>query len=344
MKSGNTGRGRRARRDPLYAAIDLGTNNCRMLIARSVADGFHVVDAFSRIVRLGETLADGDALSEVAMARTIAALAVCARKAARHGVERLRGVATEACRRAANSAAFFDRIEAATGLRLETINGEEEARLALVGCLPLLDPTARRALVFDIGGGSTELAWLDCRAGPPYRITASTSLSCGVTTLTERQGDDLVGRATYEAMVAHVRGLLAPFEARHRLAPVIAEGGVQLLGTSGTVTTLAGVHLDLPRYDRTKVDGLCLDFDDVELVIDRLLGLDIAARAAIPSIGPERAEAVLAGCAILDAIHRTWPVGGLRVADRGLREGILMNMMGFGGVLVDAIAPGLGQR
>ncbi|MFQ5785729.1 MAG: Ppx/GppA phosphatase family protein [Alphaproteobacteria bacterium] len=325
-KTERGGRGRRAS-SPVYAAIDLGTNNCRMLMARARDDGFRVIGAFSRIVRLGEGLGARGRLSEPAMERAIAALGVCAGKARRRGVTRLRSVATEACRRAANCDEFLDRAVAETGIALEIIPAREEARLALAGCLPLIDHDARRALVFDVGGGSTEIVWLRCADAAPPEVIASTSLPCGVVTLAEAYGGDRVSRAVYDDMIAYVGGLLAAFDAAHGIARAVAGNGVQMLGTSGTVTTMVGVHLDLPRYDRARVDGLRLAFDDVARVSCRLLALDCAGRAAIPTVGPERADLVIAGCAILAAIRRIWPVGSLRVADRGVREGMLLDMI-----------------
>ncbi len=321
------------------AAIDLGTNNCRMLIARPTAQGFRVIDAFSRIVRLGERLQARGLLLEAAMTRTIGALGVCAAKLHRRGVTRVRGVATEACRRAANGDAFIDRVAAETGIRLEVISSREEARLAFAGCLPLLDGDARSALVFDIGGGSTELVWLRRGENGAHRAAAWTSLPCGVVSLAEEYGGDVISRDAYEAMVDSVRRRLARFEADHGIAGEVAAGGVEMLGTSGTVTTVAGVYLDLPRYDRARVDGLRLSFADVKAVSDRLIDLDYSGRAAIPSVGRERADLVVAGCAIVEAIHRCWPVGSLRVADRGLREGMLVSMIEAEGGAGNSAAP-----
>ena len=316
------------KRPHTYAAIDLGTNNCRLLIARPAKAGFRVCDGFSRLVRLGEGVGASGVLSEAAMARTVEALGICARKMSQRGVTRARAIATEACRRAANRDVFLARVADETGITLDIISSWEEARLALVGCLPLLDADALRALVVDIGGGSTELVWLRCDGARPHEVTAWTSLPCGVVTLAETHGGDRVTRAAYEAMVERVRALLAPFEAANGLGRAIAAGGVQMLGTSGTVTTIAGVFLDLPSYGRARVDGLWLRFADIEATSARLRALDYAARAAIPSVGPRRADLVVAGCAILEAIRRAWPVDRLRVADRGLREGMLLGMMG----------------
>ena len=313
-----------------YAALDLGTNNCRLLVARRLGRGFRVIDAFSRIVRLGEGLAATGLLSEPAMARTIEALGVCAGKVAHRRVTRARYVATEACRRAANCAEFVGRVRERTGIEIEIISSAEEARLVVAGCAPLLDRSVPYAVVFDIGGGSTELVWLAVPRDPrlPVTVVDSLSLPEGVVTMTDRYGGRDVSRATYDAMVAEMRAALLPFETRNRIAPMIERGQVQMLGSSGTVTTLAGIHLALPRYNRARVDGTALGFAEARAVSERLLGLCYAARAAHPCIGSDRADLVLAGCAILEAICRLWPVGRLRVADRGIREGILLGLLG----------------
>lgn len=316
-----------AGRSRRLAALDLGTNNCRLLIAEPRDDGFEVVDSFSRIVRLGEGLAATDRLSERAMARTLAALKVCARIIARHRAARARCVATEACRRAANGAEFIARVERVTGIRLELLGQDEEARLALLGCLPLVEPEADQLLMVDIGGGSTEIMWLD-RFAPDgdAELGEAISLPLGVVTLSESFGGERDAER-YDDMVALVRRML---EAR-RHGRALARGAgprMQMLGTSGTVTTLAAVHLGLRRYDRRKVDGMSLPFSAIARVGRELRALDNAARAAHPCIGHGRADLVVAGCAILDAVHALWPVERLRVADRGLREGILSALTG----------------
>jgi exopolyphosphatase / guanosine-5'-triphosphate,3'-diphosphate pyrophosphatase len=320
-----------------FAALDLGTNNCRLLIARRAGGGgFRVVDAFSRIVRLGEGLTASGRLSEAAMARTIAALGICRSKLAQRRVTSGRYVATEACRRADNCAAFVERVREDIGIALEIISTEEEARLAVAGCAGLLDPQIPYAVVFDIGGGSTELVWLrqETRGGRLRRdVLGFVSLPHGVVSLTERHGGCPGGRpgddvtpAGYAAMIAEVAPTVAAFEARHGIARRVRAGEVQMLGTSGTVTTLAGLHLDLPRYNRNVVDGSRLGFDEIRAITRRLAGMDLAARARLPCIGAERADLVVAGCAILEAICDAWPVGRLRVADRGVREGILIGL------------------
>jgi exopolyphosphatase / guanosine-5'-triphosphate,3'-diphosphate pyrophosphatase len=316
---------------PSYAALDLGTNNCRLLIARRAGEGFRVIDAFSRIVRLGEGLSATGSLSEAAMSRTIEALRVCAQKIDQRKVAFGRYVATEACRRAANCGDFLTRVRDEIGIELEIITTAEEARLVVAGCAPLLHPRIPYAIVFDIGGGSTEIVWL-YQSGPRgseprLEILGSVSLPFGVVTFTERFGGIEVTPASYRAMVAEAEAALAPFEKTHGIRRQVRARQVQMLGSSGTVTTLAGVNLALPRYIRAMVDGSMLTFDQIELVSRHLAGLDIAGRAASPCVGRERADLVLSGCAILDAICATWPVGRLRVADRGVREGILFDLM-----------------
>ncbi|HXV22626.1 MAG TPA: Ppx/GppA phosphatase family protein [Alphaproteobacteria bacterium] len=313
---------------PTYAAVDVGTNNCRLLVARPVEGGFRVIDAFSRVVRLGEGLAASGILCESAMRRTLEALAVCAAKMRRRGVTTARAVATEACRRADNCGEFLDRARRTTGIRLEIISSAEEARLALDGCAPLLTSSAPYALVFDIGGGSSELNWLEVDAGKRTTLLGSVSMPHGVVTLSERHGSGRIGSSEYESMVAEVTAALEPFEARYRIGAKVADGLVQMLGTSGTVTTLAGVHLGLERYQRALIDGYTLDFGAIAAVSRQLADMDCTKRAMLPCIGPERADLVVAGCAILEAICRIWPVGRVRVADRGLREGILFRLMG----------------
>ena len=329
---GGAGRGRGVRSVATYAALDLGTNNCRLLVARPTHDSFRVVDAFSRIVRLGEGLGHQTRLGEGAIRRTIEALKVCRDKMEARGVTRSRLIATEACRAAENGPEFVARAADESGLHLEIVDRETEAHLAVAGCAALADPRAAGVVLFDIGGGSSEIAWLDGPDGvrePRARVRAWASLPVGVVTLAERHGGVAVPRAGFERMVAEVAGVLAPFAARAAAAPQGRD--FHLLGTSGTVTTIAGVHLDLPRYDRRQVDGLWMADDEVTAVIDRLLGMGYALRAANPCIGLERADLVLAGCAILEAIRRAFPAPRLRIADRGLREGILMGLMNADG-------------
>ncbi|PWW01553.1 exopolyphosphatase/guanosine-5'-triphosphate,3'-diphosphate pyrophosphatase [Hoeflea marina] len=324
--------------DDLYAALDLGTNNCRLLIAQPTRPGqFRVVDAFSRIVRLGEGLAATGRLSEEAMDRAVEALRVCAAKLGNRTLRLERLIATEACRSAANGAEFLARVLSETGLDLEIVDRQTEARLAVAGCSSLVGRETDGLVLFDIGGGSSEIAMIDLTHDRSNRlanhIKAWTSLPVGVVTLSERHGGSLVTPEVFAAMVAEVDGMLDAFlppplpafenpEGRHR---------VHLLGTSGTVTTLAGLHLELPRYDRRKVDGLWLENAEVDRMLDLLLSWDFEARAANPCIGADRADLVLAGCAILQSIRKRWPSERMRVADRGLREGLLNEMMAADG-------------
>ncbi|GLK79079.1 Ppx/GppA phosphatase family protein [Methylopila turkensis] len=318
---------------PIYAALDLGTNNCRLLVARpDRSGGFRVVDSFSRIVRLGEGLAHTGDLCEDAIGRAVAALAICRDKMAARGVTRARLIATEACRQAANGGRFLDRVKRETGLDLEVIDRATEARLAAAGCASLADPAAGGVILFDIGGGSSEVVWLERRGGGPGALAmrAWASLPVGVVTLAERYGGVKVTTAVFEDMVAEVGRLLEAFPERETLAASLSD--VHLLGTSGTVTTIAGVHLGLPRYERRLVDGQWMASTDVTRVVESLKEMSYDQRCQNPCIGPDRADLVLAGCAVLEAIRRAFPVARLRVADRGLREGLLVEMMREDGV------------
>lgn len=312
----------------VYAALDLGTNNCRLLVATPSRDGFKVIDSFSRITRLGEGLHASGMLSELAIERTISALRVCSNKVRRHRGLRARFVATEACRGASNCSRFVEEVAYETGITLEIITAREEAQLAARGCGPLLVPERRYALIFDIGGGSTEVTWLkvaeDGTTGEPI---GSMSMPWGVVRLAEEYGSGAANPEMFEVMVATIRDLLQWFERRHNISTHLRDGRVQMIGTSGTVTTIAGAHLNLERYQRDKVDGRLMQFDEIRAIVDRFAAMTVSDLAAHPCIGPERADLVLPGCAIMEAILREWPVGRLRVADRGLREGILFNLI-----------------
>jgi len=314
-----------------YAALDLGTNNCRLLIARATDENFVVVDAFSRVVRLGEGLAQTGKLSQVAMDRALAALQICADKLRRRNVHLARSVATEACRRAANGQEFMERVRRETGIVLDIISAREEARLAVLGCHILLEPGVGPAMIFDIGGGSTELVLIESTETVP-NILDWQSVPWGVVSLTESCGDEGAHPAAradrYRRMRETIGESLAGFA--ERIADVrhaAAAEPLRLLGTSGTVTTLASLHLNLPQYDRNVVDGLIVPADSMREISTRLSGMAIEERRELPCIGRERADLVVAGCAILEAILDLWPATRLGVADRGIREGILRSLM-----------------
>jgi exopolyphosphatase/guanosine-5'-triphosphate,3'-diphosphate pyrophosphatase len=325
------GRDRSIGQGPCYAALDLGTNNCRLLIATPSPAGFRVVEAFSRIVRLGEGLSHSGRLSEPAMQRALAALRVSAEKVRRRRVVRLRAIATQACRIADNGQAFVDRVAEETGLRLQIISAQEEAKLSVAGCVNLLDRTAEAALVVDVGGGSTELSWVDLRGtrdgvAPPMR--AWVSIPIGVVTLAERFPEgEAATEAWFRRMVEAVKAEISPFRRADPLRPVFDADRAHLIGTSGAITSLAGLHLNLARYDRSRVDGIWMTRAECEAAAVRLLALNARERAAQPCIGPDRADLVLAGAAILQAVQELWPCTRVRVADRGLREGILLSLM-----------------
>ena len=316
-----------------YSALDLGTNNCRLLIARPSDGGFTVIDAFSRIVRLGDGLSQTGKLSDESMDRAVGALSICADKLRRRNVSLSRSVATEACRRAANGRKFIERVREETGIALEIIEPGEEARLAMLGCHKLLEPGDGPALIFDIGGGSTELVLIDQVSGIP-KIRSWWSAPWGVVSLTESEGREAIEGEdrvkAYKRMRERVRRSFDQFEA---MLPRDRKG-IRLLGTSGTVTTLASVHLALPSYDRRAVDGLHVPIEAMRAISTMIAEMDYEERSALPCIGPDRADLVVAGCAILEAILEIWPASKLGVADRGIREGILRTLMARDGYML----------
>ena len=333
----------RRRRPPgeqsCYAALDLGTNNCRLLVATPSPRGFRVVEAYSRIVRLGEGLSQTGMLSDAAMERSMAALKVCAEKIRRRKAIKIKAVATQACRGADNGAAFVQRVAEETGLRLQIITPREEAQLSVAGCMSLFDRESDAALVVDVGGGSTELSWVDLKgegldakprqfAAWKLPIKAWLSIPVGVVTLAERFPEgDRVEEGWFRTMVDDVKVRIEAFPHAEPMREVFASGRAHLVGTSGAITSLAGLHLGLERYDRNVVDGLWMDRTDCEAAAERLLQLTAAERALEPCIGSDRADLVLAGAAILQAVQEVWPCSRVRVADRGLREGLLMSLM-----------------
>jgi len=321
----------------VYAALDLGTNNCRLLVASPVFEAgkadptIQVFDSFSRIVRLGEGVSATGRLSEDAMERTIAALQACKRKLNKYNLTSARYVATEACRRAENGMAFLDRVRSQVGIDIDIITTEEEARLAFVGCASLLTQGTARAIVFDIGGGSTELMWVDVeklRKGETATpITDWLSVGFGVMNLADKfGGSDLVERG-FDDMVEFLKERLRPFDDTNAISDTIGGTNVQLLSTSGTVTTLAAIHLDLPRYDRSRIDGITLPVSDVRATVRKLLDMRPSGRFNHPCIGPDRADFILSGCAIFEAISSLWPTQSITIADRGVREGIILSLM-----------------
>lgn len=337
----------------LYAALDLGTNSCRMLIAQPKGSGFHVVDSFSKSVQLGAGLERTGRLSRGSMARTIQALRICQQKLRRNKVKRMRLVATEACRRAVNGNEFMRRIKRETGLTLEIITPKQEAQLAVISCAPLVNKRTENLLVVDIGGGSTELVWIDVanvpkaersqaimqlHAGfeqkttdtPAARVVDWISVPLGVATLREQFADVEDDAARFALMSWFFEENLADFSPYHTAQPLER---FQIIGTSGTVTTVAASHLGLKRYDRTKVDGLRMSSAEIDKVIRSYLSMGPGGRRADPRIGQDRQALIMSGSAILQALMRCWPTDRLSVADRGLREGLLFAQMSRDGVL-----------
>lgn len=338
---------------PLYAALDLGTNSCRMLIAQPRGSQFQVVDSFSKTVQLGAGLEASGKLSRASMGRTIQALRICQKKIEKHGVKRMRLVATEACRRARNAREFVRQIRRETGLSVEIIPAEEEARLAVISCAPLVRGATEQLLIVDIGGGSTELVWIDLSDVTPVdrpqaimrlksgfsaqaqggaRVVDWISVPLGVATLKDQFADVEDDAARFALMSWYFEENLAPFSPSQNAMP---RQGFQVIGTSGTVTTVAASYLGLRRYDRTKVDGLVMTADQINTVIRDYLALGPEGRRSDPRIGRDRHTLIMSGAAILQALMRIWPTEQLSVADRGLREGLLYAQMSADGMLED---------
>ncbi len=335
----------RNRTEQIYAAIDLGTNNCRLLIATAesglptperspgfaqaggtkLTPGLKVLDSFSRIVRLGEGVTASGKLSEDAMKRTIAALKACQKKLEKYKISSARFVATEACRRAGNSDAFIRRVRDEAGIDIDIISTEEEARLAFLGCASLLAQGSHRAVVFDIGGGSTELMWIDIEGA--RTISDWLSIDCGVMNLADRFGGQGFAEIAFDDMVRYVESRIEPFDDANAIGDTIGNAKVQMLSTSGTVTTLAAIHLNLPRYDRSRIDGIRLNVSDIRGATQKLLAMRPSERFHHPCIGADRADYIIPGCAIFEAISNVWPTGEITIADRGVREGIIISLM-----------------
>ncbi len=330
------------KKDGVYAALDLGTNNCRLLVAhpyfRETRYGYSLrtADSFSRIVRLGEGLSNSGILSQEAMERTIEALYACQRKLENHNIANFRYVATEACRRARNAPEFMERIVRETGLNVEVISNEEEAHLALLGCCSLLKRDAGKALAFDIGGGSTEVMWVEAEplrndGSPEFpfrpRIKDWISTPFGVMNLSENLSTPNYADLYFEEIVHKVEQVLRPFDEKHGIAESLKHEPAQLLSTSGTVTTLAAIFLDLARYDRNRIDGITLPVSSITDSINRLLKMRPFERFNHPCIGADRSDYILAGCAIFSAIARIWPFSHITIADRGVREGIILSLI-----------------
>ena len=309
------------------AAVDLGTNNCRMLIARADSNNFSVIDSFSRITRLGEGLTVSRILSSEAMERTIDALKICASKMKRHRVKLSRNVTTEACRRAENCNEFVEKVKEETGIFLEIISPQEEAKLALSGCSTLIDPNLKYTIVFDIGGGSTEVIFVSSDGQGRFRINDFISMPFGVVTVSEDSGGGDLTNKSYQEILGKVKSTLLEFDQKNDISKRISSKQIQMIGVSGTVTTLGGLNLNLAKYDRKLVDGYKLVFNDIKRHTLNLRKMDLAKRASLPCIGWQRADLLLGGCAILEGICELWPVGYLRIADRGLREGILNGLL-----------------
>lgn len=311
-----------------YAAIDLGTNSCRLVIATPTPTSFRIVETFSKITRLGEGIIQENELSRAAIKRTVAALKVCSGVLNEYApIYCSRFVATAACRRAVNSDIFFEIVRKETGLNLEMISSKEESRLAVVGCVPLLNRNIQRTLVFDIGGGSTEISLARVTSNGKTFIEGFVSLPYGVVTVSEAFPSKEMTSLAYNTVIERTHKLLKDFDEKYNIFEAIKNQEIQVIGTSGTVTVLGAVHLNLPRYNRSAVDGISITKQDIERAMSKIKRLGDDGRKRHPCIGAQKADLTMAGCAILEALCSFWPIAEITVADRGIREGILLDMI-----------------
>lgn len=311
-----------------YAAIDLGTNSCRLVIATPTPSSFRIVETFSKITRLGEGIIKDNELSRPAIKRTVGALKVCAGVLAEYApIYRYRYVATAACRRALNCADFIEGVKRETGLNIEIISSKEESRLAVVGCIPLLNRSIKRALVFDIGGGSTEISLARVTNSGKSFIEGFVSLPYGVVTISEAFPSQEMTNLAYNTIIERTHKILSEFEEKYNIMESVRNQDIQVIGTSGTVTVLGAVHLNLPRYNRSAVDGLSITKQDIDRAIAKIKRLGDDGRKKHPCIGTQKADLTMAGCAIIEALCSFWPISEITVADRGIREGILLDLM-----------------
>lgn len=311
-----------------YAAIDLGTNSCRLVIATPTPSSFHIVETFSRITRLGEGIINNNELSHAAIRRTINTLKVCSGVLEEYApIVRARYVATAACRRAKNCKYFLELVKKETNLDIEIISSHEEARLAVVGCVPLLNRHIKRALVFDIGGGSTEVSLARMTASGKTLIEGYVSLPYGVVTVSEAFPNHEMTDLAYDTIIERTHKILNEFENKYHISQAIANQEIQVLGTSGTVTVLGAVFLNLSYYNRSVVDGLAMSRQDAMRTINKIRRIGDEGRKKHACIGASKADLTLAGCAIIEGLLSFWDISEITIADRGIREGILLDMM-----------------
>lgn len=317
------------------AAIDLGTNSCRLLVARADESNLKIIDSYSKIIRLGEDIHQTKKLSRQAINRAIDSLAICIQKINKHNVKLLRCVTTEACRQALNAADFIEEVKEKVGIKLEIINPSEEAYLAITGCSSLLSNQASYALAFDIGGGSTELLWMKVYSAPEsdkqiyhnIEVIDCISLPFGVVTLSEGYGAHASHPKAYEDTRERILQKLAVFCEKNSILNYVKQNQVQMIGTSGTVTTLAAIFLELTKYERKLIDGFMIETQALIGICRDILAMEEKDRLNHPCIGVERASFIVMGAAILEGIISMWPITSTVIADRGVREGILIDLL-----------------
>lgn len=307
------------------AAIDLGTRNCRLIIAKHHGGQIEIVDLFSRFVCLGEGVAQSRRLGRKAMERTITVLKQCAKRLSHYPNVVFSGVTTDAVRRAENAQSFLRRVARETGLKLEMIDEKEEAYYEVLGCARVLDMRKKRHIIFDIGGGSSEIILCSLDQEKRVRIDEMLSLPYGVVNLYESV--DKLTFTSYTSIVEEVQNLCRRFLVAH-LGDLASQdvSAFQVIGTSGTTTTVAAMHHNLKMYDRERVDGTSLCFEDVQKVIHYVQSLSPAERRSNAFCGHVEDDLVLTGFAILEGILRAVPCMYFTVTDAGVRDGLIRTL------------------
>jgi exopolyphosphatase/guanosine-5'-triphosphate,3'-diphosphate pyrophosphatase len=299
---------------PRIAAIDLGTNTARLLIADRHPDGrFEQVSLMRAIVRLGGGFCRQQGLADDAMQRALVCLRRFSHEIARLGVQTVRAVATSAVRDAANGAAFVARVERETGIRLRVIDGLLEGSITLQGVLAGLDQYPDNLLLFDVGGGSTEYT---LASGSVPRFVHS--LPLGVVRLTEGKGEPY-------AMAEKINRELDALEAHLAQAQLRVDPAATLLvGTAGTATTLAALSLKMVEYDYRKVNNLVLDKNEIQRIYDQLLPLSPLERLQLPGLEPGREDLIIAGALITLLTLQRFHFDRMKVSDYSLLEGLVV--------------------
>lgn len=306
----------------VFASIDLGTNTVRLLVVTGNSKGFTTLHSNQLITRLGEGLSHSGILKDIAMERTIKAVLDFKREASKYSPFAIWVAATSAVREAKNRNEFIEKIREVTGLELEVIPWEEEARRTLLGVFSGLDGNIKKAIVFDIGGGSTEyILTVD------KRLVKSVGTALGVVHLSEKyirkdpvdDGELIILESVITNKIRNVKSQL------HDVLCTMHD--VRLIGTAGTVTTIAALDLNLHPYDPAKVNGYVLNIENVKEILKKLKNMTLEERRNIPALESGREDLIIPGAVIVIKTMEIFGFNEMIVSDYGLREGIILAKM-----------------